>query len=137
MTDNSNLGFAELLGAALAARRSAHAPYSGFKVGAALRAASGRTYVGCNVENVSFGLTICAERAAVVAAIAGDEREFEALVVVADVPQPVMPCGACRQVLAEFSERLAIRCANLTGEVVDVTLDELLPHRFDAGRCST
>src|ERR1700760_1380000 len=98
--------FDDLVTAARAARERAYAPYSRFQVGAALRTRSGRVFCGCNVENLSFGLTVCAERAAVFAAVAAGEADFEAIAVVADSVQPVTPCGACRQVLVEFSSDL-------------------------------
>jgi cytidine deaminase len=108
-------------------RERAYAPYSQFAVGAALRTASGRVFCGCNVENISFGLTICAERAAVLAAVTAGETDFVALAIVADSVHPVSPCGACRQVLAEFSATLSIRCSNLSGDHYDANLSELLP----------
>jgi len=108
-------------------REKAHAPYSHFQVGAALRTASGRVFCGCNVENLSFGLTICAERAAVFAAVAAGETAFEMIAVVADSIQPVTPCGACRQVLAEFSSDLKICSENLQGQRFESTIAELLP----------
>lgn len=119
----------ELIAAARAVREKAYAPYSRFQVGAALRTASGRVFCGCNVENLSFGLTICAERAAVCAAVAAGETKFEAIVVVADSVQPVTPCGACRQVLAEFSNDggLKICSVNLQGKRYEATIGELLP----------
>lgn len=119
--------YLDLLDAARQVRDRAYAPYSRFAVGAALRGRSGRTYVGCNVENLSFGLTICAERAALCSALAAGEREFEAIAIVADSRHPVTPCGACRQVLAEFAPNLAVLCANLENQVHDATLAELLP----------
>jgi cytidine deaminase len=121
------MDFNPLIAAAREAREKAYAPYSHFKVGAALRTKSGRIYGGCNVENLSFGLTICAERAAVFAAIAAGEIGFEAIAVVADSVQPVTPCGACRQVLAEFSSDLKICSANLQDERYETTIGELLP----------
>jgi len=103
----------DLITAAREARENAYVPYSKFKVGAALRTASGRVFRGCNVENLSFGLTICAERNAVFAAVAAGETQFETIAVVADSVQPVTPCGACRQVLIEFSSDLQVVSANL------------------------
>ena len=125
---------------ALEARGMAYAPYSRFAVGAALETANGKVFLGCNVENLSFGLTICAERNAVFAAVAAGEREFVRIVIVADSQEPVSPCGACRQVLAEFAERMEVRCVNLQGKEFHARLDELLP-RAKAGildsPCST
>ncbi|HEY3897522.1 MAG TPA: cytidine deaminase [Chthoniobacter sp.] len=116
-----------LVALARSVREKAYAPYSHFPVGAAIRTRSGRVYCGCNVENLSFGLTICAERAAVFAAVAAGEKEFEAIAVVADSLQPVTPCGACRQVLAEFSGNLLICSENLQGQRYETTIAELLP----------
>ncbi len=121
------MDFQPLLAEARKARDQAYAPYSRFAVGAALRAKSGRVFTGCNVENLSFGLTSCAERNAVFAAITAGEREFEAIAIVADSKQPVSPCGACRQVLAEFAPRLAICCSNLDGDTFESDLGLLLP----------
>lgn len=121
------MDFSALTESALEARRKAYAPYSNFAVGAALRTKSGRVFCGCNVENLSFGLTICAERAAVFAAVAAGEREFEAIAIVADSIQPVTPCGACRQVLAEFAPGLPVRCTNLQGVHFESSIAELLP----------
>lgn len=120
----------ELLAAARRTRESAYAPYSRFNVGAAVRAADGRTYTGCNVENASFGLTVCAERVAIFAAIAAGAREIVELAVVTDVPEPAAPCGACRQVLAEFSAGAEIALGNLDGKVVVTRLGDLLPMAF-------
>ena len=121
------MDFTSLIEAARQARERAYAPYSRFAVGAALRTKSGRVFTGCNVENLSFGLTICAERVAVGVAVAAGEREFEALAVVADSREPVTPCGACRQVLAEFSLTLPVCSANLEGAVYESSIAELLP----------
>jgi len=121
------MNFELLIDAATKVRSEAYAPYSKFAVGAALLTKSGRIVTGCNVENLSFGLTICAERAAVFAAVAAGEREFAAIAVVADSVTPVTPCGACRQVLAEFAADLPICSANLQGERFESTLRELLP----------
>lgn len=121
------MDFSSLLTQAREARDRAYAPYSRFAVGAALRAKSGRVFSGCNVENLSFGLTSCAERNAVFAAIAAGEREFDAIAIVADSKQPVTPCGACRQVLVEFAPSLAVCCSNLEGQTFEANLQELLP----------
>ena len=127
MEGEKRVDFTSLIAAARQAREQAYAPYSRFAVGAALRTKSGRVFTGCNVENLSFGLTICAERVAVGAAVAAGEREFEALAVVADSKEPVTPCGACRQVLAEFSITLPVCSANLQGAVYESSIAELLP----------
>ena len=119
-----------LLKAAWEAKEHAYAPYSNFSVGAALLAADGRIFSGCNVENLSYGLTNCAERVAIGAAVAAGVREFLAVVVVADTGVPVSPCGACRQVLAEFGVPRVL-LANRT-ESLEFTLEELLP-RASAG----
>lgn len=117
----------QLIQQATEARSRAYAPYSKFAVGAALLGKSGRVYLGCNVENLSFGLTICAERNAVAAAVAAGEKEFTSIAVVADSKTPVSPCGACRQVLAEFCPDLDVCSVNLEGERFTARLGELLP----------
>lgn len=118
-----------LIALALEARKKAYAPYSHFPVGAALLAESGQVYVGCNVENASYGLAICAERVALFKAVAAGERRFKALAVVTETM--ATPCGACRQVLAEFGEdELPVIVANPEGQVVVYTLGELLPASF-------
>lgn len=119
----------ELFEAALAARRNAYAPYSKFAVGAAVRTAAGNIFTGCNVENVSYGLSCCAERCAVFAAVGAGEREFAALCVVADTKEPVSPCGACRQVMTEFKIPEII-LANTNGDCKIYTPQELLPYGF-------
>jgi len=116
-----------LIEQARAVRERAYAPYSRFAVGAARLSKGGLVFTGCNVENLSFGLTICAERNAIFTAIAAGEREFEAIAIVADSRSPVSPCGACRQVLAEFAPSIAICCANLQGETFEASLRDLLP----------
>lgn len=115
----------ELVEAAWQAREAAYAPYSNFSVGAALLAEDGRVFTGCNVENISYGLTNCAERVAMGAAVAAGARKFKAVVVVADTVVPISPCGACRQVLAEFGVPRVI-LANRR-ERVEFRLEELLP----------
>jgi len=119
----------ELLNAALSARERAYAPYSKFLVGAAVLAKSGKIYTGCNIENASYGLTVCAERNALFSAVGEGEREFTALCVVGDTEAPISPCGACRQVMAEFKVPCII-LANLKGDVKEYTLEELLPYGF-------
>jgi cytidine deaminase len=122
-----------LIQMATEARERAHAPYSKFKVGAALLDSSGRVFTGCNVENASYGLTVCAERVALWKAVSGGERKFVALAVVADGERPPSPCGACRQVLWEFSEDLEVITANLRGARASCRLSELFPRPFDRG----
>src|SRR5258705_4154062 len=107
---SSSLKFRKLLAAAKAAQRNAHAPYSKFHVGAALLTKSGKVYTGCNVENASYGLTICAERVAMTKAVSEGHRQFQAIAVVAP-SAGLSPCGACRQVLAEVGEMVAV-CAD-------------------------
>lgn len=107
-------------------RALAYSPYSKFQVGAALLTEK-RSYVGCNVENRSFGLTMCAERVAVGAAVADGVKDFRLLALISDSEEPVVPCGACRQVLAEFSPSLRIVSATLAGATEEFRLDQLLP----------
>ena len=120
----------ELIDVAKKARKNAYAPYSKFKVGAALLTKSGKVFTGCNVENSSFGASMCAERVAVFKAVSEGEREFEAIAVVTDTDDPAMPCGMCRQVLSEFSMDIEVYAANLDGKVKTTTLRELLPYAF-------
>jgi len=124
--------FAPLLDCAREARTAAYVPYSGFAVGAALLTAGGQVFRGCNIENVSYGLTVCAERVALFAAVAAGEREFTALAVVTDSAAPATPCGACRQVLYEFAPDLQVLLANLQGRQKKFRLKELLPEAFDS-----
>ena len=105
----------------------AYAPYSRFRVGAVLVGKDGRTFAGCNVENISYGLTICAERNAVFAAVAAGCREFEKIVITADTELPASPCGACRQVLAEFNPDLEVVLSNFRGQTEIFRLSQLLP----------
>ncbi len=122
----------ELVAAARAARENAHAPFSHFRVGAAVRARSGRVFAGCNVENATYGLTICAERVAIFKAVSEGEREFDAVAVVTDTNVLTPPCGACRQILWEFCGDARIILANLKGQVETYRLSQLFPHPFDS-----
>ena len=115
--------------AAEAARERAYAPYSGFRVGAALETAAGTIVTGCNIENASYGLTICAERSAIAAAVSSGERKFRRLALVSDAPEPIAPCGACRQVLAEFAPDMPVDSYGTTRQVT-WTVAELLPAGF-------
>lgn len=119
----------ELMQMAVAARQNAYVPYSHFAVGAAVLTQSGKVYTGCNIENSSYGLTCCAERNAVFAAVCAGERKFKLLAVAADSPGPVAPCGACRQVIAEFGIPQVLM-GNLKGETKIMTAEELLPYSF-------
>jgi cytidine deaminase len=121
-----------LIAAAKDARLNAHAPFSNFRVGAALRASSGRVFGGCNVENATYGLTICAERVAIFKAISEGERGFEAIAVVADADGPTPPCGACRQLIWEFCGDVAVILSNLHGKTETIRMRELFPKPFDA-----
>jgi cytidine deaminase len=125
-----------LLETARAAQGRAWCPYSQFPVGAALEAEDGRIFAGCNVENASFGLTVCAERGAVMAAVAAGARRFRRLVIVAEADPPVSPCGACRQVLAEFGDDLEVVGVGPAG-TRRWTLRELLPDGFAFDRGGT
>lgn len=115
---------------ALGARDAAYAPYSGFRVGACLEAADGRYFVGCNVENASYSVTMCAERVALGAAIVAGAREFRRIYLVTDSLESVAPCGMCRQALAELSPELEVESESGRGEVARWTLSGLLPERF-------
>ncbi len=121
----------ELVQAALEARDRAFAPYSGFRVGAALRLSNGEICTGCNVENASYGLTICAERVAIFKAVSEGHLKFSELCVVADSPELTAPCGACRQIIWEFCGDIPILMANLQGKRLAVTTSEIIPLAFD------
>jgi cytidine deaminase len=120
----------ELVARAMAARERAYAPYSGYRVGAALLGRSGRVYTGCNVENAVYPLCICAERTAVVKAVSEGEREFVALAVVTE--NGGSPCGSCRQTLREFGDDIAVLIADARGDYRETTIAELLPDSFSA-----
>jgi cytidine deaminase len=123
---------AELLHAARRARDFAVAPYSNFQVGAALRTADGEVIIGCNVENATYGLTVCAERVALFKALSEGRRNFTHIAVVTAAVAPTPPCGACRQLLWEFGGDLGVILGNLERETGRYKLSELLPHAFDA-----
>ena len=123
--------FDVLISTARQARENAHAPFSDFRVGAALRAGSGRIYTGCNIENATLGLTCCAERVAIFKAMSEGERDFNAIAVVTDVDRLTLPCGACRQLIWEFCGDIPVLLANLQGKVEKETSAGLLPRQFD------
>jgi len=126
----------ELVAAARVARERAVAPYSKFKVGAALATSDGRIYGGCNVENASYGLTVCAERVALLKALSEGERAFAIIAVVADTASPTPPCGPCRQLLWEYCGDIPVVMANLTDVKARHQMRDLLPLPFD-GRLLT
>ncbi len=121
-----------LILAAKQVRENAHAPFSDFRVGAAVRAKSGRIYTGCNIENASYGLTCCAERVAIFKALSEGERGFEAMAVVTDTDALTPPCGACRQIIWEFCGDVPVILANLKGKVERESAAKLLPRPFDS-----
>jgi cytidine deaminase len=132
MTDATPHG-PDLRAAALAVRENAHAPYSNFKVGAALRTADGTLYVGCNVENVAYPEGTCAEAGALAAMVASGARDVAEVYVVADSPMPVPPCGGCRQKLAEFAgAKISVTLATVAGAELVTTVGDLLPGAFVA-----
>ena len=122
----------DLLTAARRARENAVAPFSKFQVGAALRTADGHVVTGCNVENATYGLTVCAERVALFKALSEGHRRFTHIAVVADTAEPTPPCGACRQLLWEFGGDLEVVLGNLQRETARHRLADLFPHPFDA-----
>jgi cytidine deaminase len=121
-----------LVAAAIAARRNGHAPFSNFLVGAAVEDEGGHVYTGCNVENATYGLTMCAERVAIFKAISEGARKFRRVAVVADTARLTPPCGACRQVLWEFCGDVEMVLANISGKTEIVRLGALFPRAFDA-----
>jgi cytidine deaminase len=124
-------GLAALARKARAARRRAHAPFSHFKVGAALRTADGEVVTGCNIENATYGLTVCAERVAVLKAISEGCRGFDAIAVAVDSPKLAAPCGPCRQILWEFCGDIWVHMVDLGRKSLTVRMSDLLPYPFD------
>lgn len=123
----------ELIEHAKEARKKAYIPYSKFAVGAALETKSGKVYLGCNIENAAYPVSLCAERVAIFKAISEGETEFKQLAVVADTDRPVSPCGSCRQVMSEFfKEDVSVHITNLRNDLKTVTIDQLLPFSFQA-----
>ena len=121
----------KLIESAKQAREKAVAPYSNFKVGAAVQTKSGKIFTGCNIENASYGLTMCAERVAIFKAVSEGEREFSAIAVVADTDELTPPCGPCRQIIHEFCGDIPVTFANLEGKIETLQMKELLPRAFD------
>ena len=121
-----------LIQAAIDVRGRAHAPFSGFKVGAAIEDEDGRVFTGCNVENATYGLTVCAERVAVFKAVSEGAAKLKRIAVVADTDAPTPPCGACRQILWEFCGDAELTMANLTGKQETITIQQIFPRPFDA-----
>ena len=121
-----------LIEAAKRARMQSVAPFSNFRVGAAIRTADGKVYTGCNVESASYGLTVCAERVAIWKALSEGERQFTDLAVVADTETLTPPCGTCRQIIWEFARGAKIVFANLEGQSEEFQIADLLPRAFDA-----
>ena len=121
----------QLLAAARKAREKAYAPYSNFRVGAAVRTGSGRIYAGCNVENASYGLTCCAERNAIFTMVGAGEKKISEILIIGDSGKFLPPCGACRQVIAEFAgPETRVYMCNRSGKYLEISFGELMPHRF-------
>ena len=121
----------QLIEAAKHVREQAYAPFSNFRVGAAVRTKSGKIYTGCNVESASYGLTVCAERIAIWKAVSEGEREFECVAVVTDTEELTPPCGTCRQIIWEFCGDVPVTFSNLKGKTETVMMKEILPRAFD------
>lgn len=124
--------YESLISAAKDARLNAHAPFSNFRVGAALRANSGRIFGGCNIENATYGLTICGERVAIFKAMSEGERGFDAISVVTDTDTLTPPCGACRQLIWEFCGDVPVILSNLQGKTETIYMRDLFPKPFDS-----
>jgi len=132
MSEREAIDWDALERAAERARDKAYAPYSGYTVGAALLGEDGNVYAGANVENASYPMCLCAERSAVAAAVFAGVRRFVAMALSTKGSRAAAPCGACRQVLAEFPPSFPIVCTSAAGDRLETTVEELLPHRFDA-----
>lgn len=130
MTTNSQNNWNTLIEAAWQARERAYAPYSGFQVGAAVQSADGSIYGGCNIENVSYGLTNCAERTAMFQAVAHGANELKRMVICADTPEPIAPCGACRQVMVELAPQMEVLLINKNGKKIFTSVENLMPYSF-------
>jgi cytidine deaminase len=130
MTEKTNEAEQRLIDAAKKARDNAHAPYSKFKVGAAILTGDGNIYAGCNVENASYGGSVCAERNAVAQAVASGDKDFAMLAIITQSDPPAAPCGLCRQVLVEFCDDLPILLCNLKGDLIRTDLKDLQPLPF-------
>ena len=128
----NNIEVQPLLDAALQARVKAYVPYSGFRVGAAFLMEDGEIITGCNIENASYGLSVCAERVALWKAVSEGKKAFKALVVVAEGDKPVAPCGACRQTIMEFAPDIPVYMYNTNGDYKIMQMSELLPESFKA-----
>jgi cytidine deaminase len=122
----------QLTEAARAVRERAHAPYSGFKVGAAIEDENGRVFTGCNVENATYGLSVCAEHVAVLKAISEGAAKLKRVAVVADCDTLTPPCGACRQILWEFCGNIELTMANIAGKQETISMEQIFPRPFDA-----
>jgi len=119
-----------MLDAARSALANSHSPYSGFRVGAAVLTSSGKVFGGCNVENASFPVSLCAERGAIATAVAAGEKQLDAVLIVTDSTTPCPPCGMCRQALAEFGEEMAVVLVAVDGRLQEHSLRDLLPESF-------
>lgn len=131
MTNDLDSRWLALVDAAWSARANAYAPYSGFQVGAAVETGDGTIYGGCNIENVSYGLTNCAERTAMFQAVANGAKALVRMVICADTPEPIAPCGACRQVMVELGPHMEVLLINQDGKQILTTVADLMPYSFD------